>query len=104
MKFFTGFCFFHMDRRKYTVDAVLRRPQINIDGVDAVPVSVLGCGMRSSLPALLFTVASCGSRAITAEISEIEATVTVPPADADRVMRAIARLLSREHRSGDANT
>ena len=93
-----------MDRRRYKVDAVLRRPQINIDGVDAVPVSVLGCGMRSSLPTLLLTVASCGSRAITAEISEIEATVTVPPADVDRVMRAIARLLSREHRPGDANT
>lgn len=87
-----------MNRRKYIVDAIICRPERNICGINAVPVSVLGCGMRRSLPTMLAIVSSCGSRALSAEISDIEITVTVPSADAVRVAHAIAPLISREHR------
>lgn len=90
---------FGMNRRIYIVDAIVCRRPKSIGGIDVVPVSVLGCGMRRSLPMMLAIVASCGSRAISVEISDIEVTISVPKADAARVVRAISPLITREHRA-----
>lgn len=85
-----------MKSEKYMIDAVILRDEVSIGGISAVPVSILGFGMRQALPMTLEIVSSCGSHAIRVSVSEIEATVTVPRSDAARVMRAVASVISRE--------
>ncbi len=88
-----------MKSEKYIIDAVLLRPGRDLCGLDIVPVSVLGYGMRGVLPMLLDIVEECGSYAVSASVSEIELTVAVPRGDAVRVMRALAAHISREPRA-----
>ncbi len=85
-----------MKSEKYIIDAVLIRPARQKDVPGFVPVSILGYGMRGALPMLLRVILDCGSFASSAEVSEIELTVTIPSGDAERVMKALAAHISRE--------
>ena len=84
-----------MNNKNYIIDAVMRRDEVSVCGIAAVPLTVLGCGMRRALPMVLEVISARGSCAICAYVSEIEATVTVPRKDAARVMQALSTLISQ---------
>lgn len=73
----------------------MRRDEIVICGIAAVPLTVLGCGMRRALPMVLEVISARGSSAMCAYVSEIEVTVTVPRRDAECIMQALSALISQ---------
>lgn len=85
-----------MNRKNYTIDAVVSHDRLMSVLSDRSSVSVLGCGLRRALPILLEITELRGCRVLSVFISETEATLTVPCEDAGRVFAALASLITQK--------
>ncbi len=93
-----------MKSNKYIIDAVRRYRYTSRHGSNFAVISALGCGMRRTLPLILEAVASSGSYAADATVSEIEITVTVPEEDSIKVMKSISSLISLSPKALDSHS